>query len=100
VNRHQGGLEYKLNEIINPGCGEIRTEREIDMNNTLKTRDSQLRRKADRLGYRLIKSRAKIWNYNNQLGYMITDKWRNYVVAGSQMDMSLDDVSSWLDGRG
>jgi len=46
----------------------------------------------------LRKSRARNWQLHNQLGYMVVS-WRyNFVIAGGDFDLSLDDVEEYLTG--
>jgi hypothetical protein len=61
-----------------------------------KARESRARRLANRQGYFIKKSRVRNWNINNQQGYMIVDAYINGVVAGSQFDLSLDEVENFL----
>ena len=60
------------------------------------TREQKFRRALRKNGYALHKSRAKNMSLDNMLGYMITDYFANFVVAGSRYDLSLDDVGEWI----
>lgn len=62
-----------------------------------KVRENRLRRQAQRLGYGIIKSRARQLHLNNRGLYQIIDIGRNFVIAGADYDLSLDDVAEWLD---
>jgi hypothetical protein len=63
------------------------------MNSTLN--ESTLRSQAIRQGYQLRKSRRQE-SLNNQGGFMIVDRDRNFVVAGDRFDLDLADVAEWL----
>lgn len=63
---------------------------------SIKLRDSKARREVTRSGHRLIKSRARNWNINNQLGYMIIDSYNNFIVYGSRMELTLEDIEEWI----
>ena len=63
--------------------------------NSDKARESKLRREAKKQGYVLKKSRAREWSVNNQQGYMIVNE-RNVIEAGSDFDLTLDQVESFL----
>ena len=58
--------------------------------------ERKLRRNLAMLGYRLCKSRARNWSYDNQLGYMIIDNGCNSVVLGSRYDLTLEDVQDFI----
>lgn len=55
------------------------------------------RRALQKNGYILHKSRARNWSINNQLGYMIVDASTNFVIQGSQFDLTLDDVTEFVE---
>ena len=61
-----------------------------------KVQENLFRRKAKRLGLRLVKSRVRSININDHGGYMMVDNQNNFVVAGSKFDMDLEDVNNWL----
>ena len=48
-------------------------------------------------GYSLRKSRKQI-SIDNLGDYMIVDVFTNCVVSGSRHDMTLDDVTNWIQG--
>lgn len=62
---------------------------------TKKALEQRLRRKLIKAGYAMHKSRRNI-NPDNMGDYMIVDLCRNYVVAGSRFDLSLEDVQEWI----
>lgn len=55
-----------------------------------KTREGRLRRKYNRLGYRLLKSRTRKLHINNRGGYQLIKADRNLVVWGDKFDLSID----------
>lgn len=69
---------------------------------TIKARESRVRRKLARQGCRLHKSRKNGCVYvngvfagldaNNHGGYMVVDNFTNGVVAGERFDLDLEDV--------
>lgn len=61
-----------------------------------KNREQQLRRALNKAGYSLHKSR-KSFGADNLGDYMIVDICSRFVVAGSRYDLSLDEVSEWLE---
>ena len=63
---------------------------------TEKNLEQKLRRALTKEGYQLCKSRARNWSINNQQGYMIVNPYYNVVVAGSQYDLSLQDVLAFV----
>lgn len=58
-------------------------------------RESSLRKKLDRRGHKLHKSRAAI-SADNFGGYQIIEMYAGYVVDGTRFELSLDDVEEWL----
>lgn len=66
------------------------------MDSGFKVRENFLRRQAARLGLRLEKSRGKKWSINNQGGYRIIDTQRNTIVYGSRYELTIEDVTSYL----
>ena len=60
-------------------------------------RIAALRRKAERLGLTISKSRARNWSINNQLGWRVVETNRNVCLDGPDYDMALDDVAAFLD---
>ncbi len=67
---------------------------------TDKTRETRLRRMADRQGLRLVKSRRRDPHAIDYGGFMLVDIHTNTVVAGTgaigRPHWSLDDVERWL----
>ena len=60
-----------------------------------KVRENRLRRKLERMGYCLMKSRRRDPQAYDYDGYMILDYWTNAVVVGAgsrPFNLSLDDV--------
>lgn len=61
-----------------------------------KNMEQQLRRALNSIGYALHKTRRPI-SLDNMGDYMIIELSKNAVVAGSRYDLTLDDVTEWLD---
>ena len=61
-----------------------------------KVRENKARRQAYRQGYMLCKSIARIWRYEDQFGYRIVDYPNNFLVAGENFDLTLEDVEEFL----
>ena len=59
--------------------------------------EQRLRRALRKFGYGLHKSRKQNWCFDNQCGYMVYDISTNCAVAGSRYDLSLDNVSEWVE---
>ena len=59
-------------------------------------RESRARRRLARDGEVLRKSRVRNPHLHDQGGYMIVDANANYVVAGADFDLSLEDVESYV----
>jgi hypothetical protein len=64
-----------------------------------KVRENVLRRKLDRMGFKLVKNRrrdTRAWDFG---GYMILDAWTNSVVAGGSVgyDLSIEDVEAFTE---
>ena len=57
--------------------------------------EAQLRREAAKQGYALKKSRGG-YSIDNQGGYMILDSATNYIVAGANFNLSLENVEKFL----
>lgn len=62
-----------------------------------KTIEQRNRRALKKNGYILHKSRAKNWSIDNQLGYMIVDASTNLVIRGNRFDLTLDDVTEFVE---
>lgn len=62
-----------------------------------KSLENKVRYALNKAGYGLHKSRRSI-SIDNLGGYMIVDLECNAVVAGCRYDLSLEDVSEWLQG--
>ncbi len=63
-----------------------------------KVRENRLRRKLERMGYRLCKSRRRDPQAYDYGGYMILNFWSNTVVEGytpHAYSMSLDEVEKF-----
>jgi hypothetical protein len=58
--------------------------------------ESTLRSKAQRLGYRVMKSRDRRTHVNNSGGFMLVNASQNFVVAGERYDLTLGDVARHL----
>jgi len=58
--------------------------------------ESTLRRRAQRLGYRLEKSRAREWRLDNQLGYRLLDVEINGAALGQDFDASLEEIAHFI----
>ena len=66
-----------------------------------KVRENRMRRKAERQGLRLDKSRRRDPRASDYGMYMLVDVATNGVVAGAETgrhSMSLDEVDDWLSG--
>ena len=61
-----------------------------------KVRENRARRQAERLGVIVKKSHGKLWNIDNQLGYMIVDGKLNAVLQGEKYNMTIEEVEEWL----
>jgi hypothetical protein len=59
------------------------------------TKESALRRRAQRMGYRISKSRDKSTHFNNTGEFRLCDD-RNTVLLGDRFDASLADIDSYL----
>ncbi len=55
------------------------------------------RRVLQKNGYILHKSRARNWSIDNQLGYMIVDGNTNLIIYGNRFDLTLDDVTEFVE---
>ena len=62
-----------------------------------KTIEQRNRRALKKNGYILRKSRAKNWSIDNQLGYMIVDARTNLAIRGNRFDLTLDDVTEFVE---
>jgi hypothetical protein len=63
-----------------------------------KVTETRLRRKLERMGYRLMKSRRRDPDAYDYGGYMIIDAQKNTIVYGSSpiaFCLSLQDVEDW-----
>jgi hypothetical protein len=61
----------------------------------IKVYENYLRRWARRLGLELHKSRAKLFNINDQGGYRLVDQ-QNAIIAGERMELKLEDIKGIL----
>ncbi len=58
--------------------------------------EKQLRDQLRKAGYTLKKSRIRNTNVHNQGGYMIVNTWHNSIEAGSNYELTLEDVERFL----
>lgn len=68
------------------------------MDKNTKSRENRVRRQLAKQGYRLCKSRTGGVYLNNLGGYMIVNANYNIVVAGSNFELSLEDVEQFAAG--
>ena len=61
-----------------------------------KARENLLRKRANRAGYSIRKSRVRNPHFRNQGGYMLINKDNRAVVRGGNYDASLDDIEEFL----
>jgi hypothetical protein len=74
-------------------AGRVRT---MESNLVERRREARARRLARRANCSLHKSRTRL-SINNYGDFMIVDD-QNFVVAGADFDLTLDDVEEWLSG--
>lgn len=67
------------------------------MDQQLKNRENNARRKLTRRLYLLRKSRAKHTNIDDYGGYRIVDATTNAVAAGERFDLSLEQVEDFIE---
>jgi sugar diacid utilization regulator len=60
-----------------------------------KVYENRLRRWAKRLGLDLHKSRARLFNINDQGGYQLIDQ-QKMIIAGERMELTLEDIKGIL----
>lgn len=63
-------------------------------------KEQKLRRKLDKYGYNLYKSRRRSFDHFNLDdfgGYMITRQPSNVVICGSRFELNLEDVEEFLE---
>ena len=60
--------------------------------------ENRLRRMARRMGWRIIKSRARTLHSNDLGKYMLVDN-RNVVFGGGSFDATLEDIEFWLNAE-
>jgi hypothetical protein len=63
-----------------------------------KVRENRLRRKAERLGLWLEKSRARLLSVDNYQGYRILDRDKA-IVIGAKFGLDIDAVEKFLDEK-
>lgn len=68
----------------------------IETTNQEKARESRLRRRALRLGYRLRKSRSRILHSNDCGRWQVLDAWNNTVVDGLDYDADTESLEAWF----
>ncbi len=61
-----------------------------------KARENLLRKRANRAGYSMHKSRVRNLHVNDHGGYMLADSQNNAVVLGGKYEASLDDIEEFL----
>lgn len=71
------------------------------MMSTDKVRENRFRRELDRMGFQLMKSRARDVNALTYAGYQIADLQTGGLIAGSGnadrgYALDLDDVEAWI----
>ena len=64
--------------------------------NDLAAREARVRRRAQKEGLLLRKSRARTAHLDDHGEYRLVDANLNAIVAGEKFDMTLDDVENWL----
>jgi hypothetical protein len=64
-----------------------------------RNRLDNLRKNANRRGYRLSKARWHYHTIDNYGGVMIVDNYNNVVVAGDRYWFTLDGADWWLAGK-
>ena len=64
--------------------------------NQEKAREARLRRRANRLGYRLCKSRARILHSNDCGHWQVLDAHSNTVVDGLNYDADTKSLEAWF----
>ena len=64
--------------------------------NQEKAREARLRRRANRLGYRLCKSRARVLHSNNCGQWQVLDANTNSVVDGLNYDADTESLEAWF----
>lgn len=62
------------------------------MDKKTKNREQRIRRALAKDFCKLVKSRARNWSADNQLGYMIVDANNNAIQYGEHFELTLDDV--------
>ena len=62
------------------------------MDKETKNREQRIRRALAKDFCKLIKSRARNWSADNQLGYMIVDANNNTIQYGERFELTLEDV--------
>lgn len=66
------------------------------MDKNTKSRENRVRRQLAKQGYRLHKSRSRGVYLNDLGGYTIVDADCNFVIAGANFDLSLEDVEQFV----
>ena len=64
---------------------------------TLEHDITDLRKRAERLGYRIVKSRSERVSADDFGEYRLIDAAENFVIAGSRYDPDASDLAGWLD---
>ena len=67
------------------------------MNERVRLMENRLRRMARRMGWRLVKSRARQWKLIGQPAYKIVYADSNDVIYGENFDLEMDDVRWYIE---
>lgn len=62
------------------------------VSNSTKSREQRIRRALAKDFCKLVKSRARNWSADNQLGYMIVSADNNVIQYGEHFELTLEDV--------
>lgn len=62
-----------------------------------KALEARARRAAKRAGYRAVKSRARNFCVDNQLGFQILDSYSGYPAYGWNYELTAQDVIDWCE---
>lgn len=62
-----------------------------------KNKERMLRRRLEKAGAVLHKSRIKQTHADNFGGYMIVDAYSSALIAGGRFDLDIDDVKVWTE---
>jgi len=87
------GGEVKPFKIIKPE--PLPDDRDITVR-AEKALEARARREAKKAGFRAIKSRARTYSFNNQLGFQVLDAFSGFPVYGWNYELTAQDVIDWL----